>query len=272
MISREQVHEVLVRARNVQAECGHCKHAFEDDWGNVCIGGALQRATTSDALDWDFGGAQVRCDAARAMGFTSMVRAAGWNNRPETTLADVLARFDAAIAATAPEPADPLAGMDVRESEGVRAMKTPEEFWSHVRVGNPNECWPWDASIGGPGYGTLYWRGGYENAHTLAWRLGVGPIPDGLCVLHHCDHRPCCNYIKCLFLGTRADNVADMIAKGRGGNRGSTNGQAKLTEDDVLVIRNRIASGERHGSIAVDYAIDPSVISHIKRGHLWSHV
>lgn len=135
MISREQVHEVLVRARNIQAERGHAKYALEDPEGHVCIQGALNLATTGDAHGDDVvHGAIVRCRAVDAMGFVGLacVASVDWNNAPETTLADVLARFDAAIAATAPEPADPLAGVDVRESEGVRAMKTPEEFWSHV--------------------------------------------------------------------------------------------------------------------------------------------
>ncbi len=41
-----------------------------------------------------------------------------------------------------------------------------------------------------------------------------GPVPKGLCVLHHCDNRACCN-VAHLFLGDLQANVDDMMAKGR---------------------------------------------------------
>jgi hypothetical protein len=51
----------------------------------------------------------------------------------------------------------------------------------------------------------------------MAWELAYGPIPPGLHVLHRCDNKPCCNPAH-LFLGTKADNHADMMTKGRHGN------------------------------------------------------
>lgn len=53
-----------------------------------------------------------------------------------------------------------------------------------------------------------------RRVHQVAWILTNGPIPPGMGVLHRCDNQPCCNPSH-LFIGTQADNVADMVAKGR---------------------------------------------------------
>ena len=63
------------------------------------------------------------------------------------------------------------------------------------------------------GYG-VFSEGKDIRAHRRAWEAFYGPIPTGMHVLHHCDNPPCVN-VNHLFLGTDADNNADMMAKGR---------------------------------------------------------
>ncbi len=82
-------------------------------------------------------------------------------------------------------------------------------FWD--KVDQSGDCWIWTGYVGHDGYGQ---HGRSGKAHRLAWELTVGPIPDGLNVLHRCD-TPVCVRPEHLFLGTSADNSIDMVRKGR---------------------------------------------------------
>lgn len=53
------------------------------------------------------------------------------------------------------------------------------------------------------------------SAARRTWEKAFGPVPKGLHVLHKCDNPPC-SALSHLFLGTREDNMQDMVAKGRG--------------------------------------------------------
>jgi len=89
-----------------------------------------------------------------------------------------------------------------------------------------------------------------------------------MCVLHRCDNPPCCNPAH-LFLGTRTDNSADKVAKGRArGNPtcGEAHPQAKLSPADVLAIRD---SSEPQREVARRFGVSHSLISAIRRGTLW---
>lgn len=92
-----------------------------------------------------------------------------------------------------------------------------ERFWAKVSKGDgADTCWEWRGSkMGEHSYGFFgHSEGRTVRAHRRAYELSFGIIPVGLNVLHRCDNPPCCNPSH-LFLGTQADNIADMIAKGR---------------------------------------------------------
>lgn len=104
-------------------------------------------------------------------------------------------------------------------------------------------------------------------AHRYIYEKTHGPIPDGMCVCHHCDNRACINPDH-LFLGTYADNAHDMIAKGRN-SIGMKHGSAKLTDDDIMAIRS--ATGlMRH--MAKKYGVSRQEISYIRAGKMWKHI
>lgn len=84
---------------------------------------------------------------------------------------------------------------------------------------NDRGCWIWTGGTVDGGYGQFsIGRDGRRSvvmqAHRWSYRHYNGEIPEGLLVLHRCD-TPACVRPEHLFLGTQADNMADMRAKGR---------------------------------------------------------
>jgi HNH endonuclease len=159
-----------------------------------------------------------------------------------------------------------------------------KRFWSKVDKDGPvhpehGQCWVWTGCRNANGYGRFMLRRRLEYSHRVAWELSFGPIPDGLWVLHKCDNgRVGCVNPAHLFLGTVADNVADMVAKGRGAppplRRGEANGGGgKLTEADVRAIADEHAAGDLTiKAIARKYGVSGTMVGYIARRQSWRHL
>lgn len=86
-------------------------------------------------------------------------------------------------------------------------------FEDHIVKDADSGCWIWTAGKVG-GYGTLRHRGKKITAHRFAYQMANGPIGQGLVLRHECDRTDCCNPDH-LIVGTQAENVRDMVARGR---------------------------------------------------------
>ena len=156
--------------------------------------------------------------------------------------------------------------------------KTIANFWSHVYKA-PDGCWEWQGWKNSKGYGRIRFAGNRTHfAHRFSWLIHYGslPLPE-FCILHHCDNPSCVNPSH-LWVGTKGENVADMVTKGRWGRgglraantpRGERHGQAKLTETDVREIRRRRAAGEEWTQLGRAFGVSRTTAASAGRGHTW---
>lgn len=151
-------------------------------------------------------------------------------------------------------------------------------FWKQVNKNGPipshihnlGQCWLWNGRSY-KGYGRISYFHNDVQAQRASWTINCGAIPEQLCVLHKCDNPTCVNPNH-LFLGTRSDNVADMISKGRkryGIRIGSDNNKTKLTAEQVYEIRSLI--GSEH-AVASRFGVTVQNVRHIRNRKTWKHL
>lgn len=152
-------------------------------------------------------------------------------------------------------------------------------FWDKVK--KTRSCWVWQGSKHGYGYGLIRVDTKMLLTHRVCWQISRGAIPHGLQVLHRCDNPPCVRP-EHLFLGTQAENVEDMVRKGRVAlgerrrperiPRGENHVRSKLTTAKVRQIRKRYATGETQDELAREFGVAQSLISVIVHRKKWVHV
>ena len=149
------------------------------------------------------------------------------------------------------------------------ATDSASRFWRMVEIGAPNHCWPWKGHIHN-GYGWVNRRGKTQNASRLAWALHHGhDAPADKEVCHACDSPSCCNPAH-LWLGTHAENIADMDAKGRGNRRGvptENHPKRKLTKSQALEAATSKASATELGR---QFGVTPTAIYNVRHGRSWA--
>lgn len=159
---------------------------------------------------------------------------------------------------------------------------TPEEMkaslLARVRIDPQTGCWLWQGgSTSNGGYGFITHRRRKVRVHRIAWELFRGPIPEGVEVCHDCpggDNPACCNPAH-LFLGTHADNMADMAKKGRANSRspeGEANHAARLTEAQVREMRILYAQDKRIAPLVARFGVSETAVKCVVYRKTWKHL
>lgn len=95
-----------------------------------------------------------------------------------------------------------------------RRISIVERLLRYRRVDAVTGCWEWTRYRNKKGYGSVWRDGHFERVPRVSYEIFVGPIPEGLLILHRCDNPPCFNPDH-LFPGTQAINIQDSVKKGR---------------------------------------------------------
>ena len=155
--------------------------------------------------------------------------------------------------------------MACKDSTLLRRFQTK----ASIDLNNPASCWLWTGHTNPQGYGRIGTSRGSEATHRVAYELFVGPVPEGLLVLHRCDVPSCVNPNH-LFVGTILDNMADMTAKGRANRpKGEKQGRSKLTDVSVRLIRTRGLSDSEFAKL---FGVSIKAVWLARTNKTWKHI
>lgn len=152
-----------------------------------------------------------------------------------------------------------------------RSSHLNERFWSKVEVAEKVKCWLWRGALDPKGYGQFRHEGRTIKAPRVAYFLRNDEWPDNAC--HHCDNPQCCNPDH-LFSGTHADNMRDMVSKGRHKpDRGESHGRAVLTDSMVITMREAYKKGGfSFKDLAAKYGCSFSTVRRVIKRENWTHL
>lgn len=149
--------------------------------------------------------------------------------------------------------------------EDIRKQKLIARFWRYTDKKAPGDCWLWKGARKG-GKGSDYGSLDRVRAHRLSWMIHSDQwdLPSSVFICHRCDVPLCVNPSH-LFAGSHADNMADMVAKGRA----RSVMQPKLSRASII----ELSRFEGHAQVAADrYGVSLATAQAIMSGRRHSAV
>jgi hypothetical protein len=161
---------------------------------------------------------------------------------------------------TMDETADPRAAMRAKDAAAGMDPTLLERFMTKTELDPATGCLNWTGATSGDAYGYLRFEGRPQRVHRLAYKWFVGPIPEDTPVVRHrCDNPTCVNPGH-LLDGTKADNVADMLERGR-----QTPPSVPLKEDEKQVIVGLHAMGHSQNHVADCMGVSLNTVKRVLR-------
>ena len=126
-------------------------------------------------------------------------------------------------------------------------------------IPEPNSgCWLWTGGMNGRGYGIAFMPGGRKALAHRAMLVASGrELSANDVVCHRCDVT-CCVNPDHLFVGTQADNLHDMVKKGRHGKSYAIPPEWRVKIKDDTITPNHV--------IAWWFGVSVKTIRNIKSG------
>lgn len=162
---------------------------------------------------------------------------------------------------------DPLKTLKAENGE-------PLAFLQNVALKHTgHECLKWPYAVSSAGYGKMIYDGTLSYVHAIVCEIihGTAPSPSHQ-ARHLCGkgHEACCSPHHVAW-GTVRENMADKLMHGTD-NRGIRHSMKKITEADVLKIRELCAQGIPQKTIAKQFGIQQMQVSRIHRRERWAHI
>jgi len=130
---------------------------------------------------------------------------------------------------------------------------------------SPTACWLWEGGMTRNGYGKVR-VGSVRNgtrriapAHRVMWEQCMGPVPEGLNVLHRCDVRHCVNPSH-LEVGTQRKNIRDAVLRGR------LHGPVEFPWETIQQVRTRSQAGLTQSALGQEFGMSQSHVSRLLHG------
>ncbi len=127
-----------------------------------------------------------------------------------------------------------------------------QRFWD--KVDKSDDCWEWQGYCL-KGHGRFLYDGYVQYAHRVSWQINVGEIPEGMCVLHKCNNKPCVNPDH-LYIGDYQDNAIDRSKDG-------TNTKMKLDAGEVRLLRDLFDDGVHYKSLMWLFGIGETTVHRV---------